>query len=182
MTLRVPNTKLDSTLRAMSYLVDFLDSRSVQAKDIRIELLANKLAIVRLKHHIQRVETDVDDKGQKLRETTNAEEMLLNAQEQSDMTRLDNMKQIDSIKYSTIVLNIYQRQTIKRTLLANEKDIRQYEPGFFARMKEAFITGWHGVEELVLMLVDIWWFLLLVVGMIIGYLRYKTYINKHHKK
>ena len=44
MTLRVPNTMLDSTLKAITPLVDYLDFRVIKADDVSIQLLSNQMS------------------------------------------------------------------------------------------------------------------------------------------
>jgi Domain of unknown function (DUF4349) len=41
MTLRVPNTKLDSTLKDIAKSIDYLDYRIIKADDVSLQILAN---------------------------------------------------------------------------------------------------------------------------------------------
>ena len=47
-TLRVPNTQLDTVLKSMVKEVVFLDNRLIKADDVALQLLSNKMAQKRL--------------------------------------------------------------------------------------------------------------------------------------
>jgi hypothetical protein len=79
----------------------------------------------------------------------------------------------DQIKYSTIKLNIYQRQTIKRELIANDKNIDAYEPGFGYKILEAIKTGWNSLETFLLFLMNLWGFFLFAIAIYFLYRKYK---------
>lgn len=63
MTLRVPNVKLDSTLKALPPLIDYLDHRIIQADDVHLQLLENRLKKERVTNSRERITQAVDDKG-----------------------------------------------------------------------------------------------------------------------
>ena len=142
-------------------MVDFLDSRNIKADDVHLQLLGNRWAQQRAIHHISRLSTAIDTKGKKLNETTGAEESITESQAMADNSRLANLNLEDQINYSTISLQIYERQTIKRELIANNKDIRAYQPGLATRAADAFKSGWAMFESLLIMLVQLWWLALL---------------------
>lgn len=63
MTLRVPNIKLDSTLKDIAKQIDYLDYRVIKANDISLLLFSNKLTQKRLKKHSDRLSEAIDNKG-----------------------------------------------------------------------------------------------------------------------
>jgi hypothetical protein len=177
-TIRVPNTRLDTTLKLISQHIDYLDYRIIKAEDIALQLLSNNLTQKRVAKSEQRISNAIDNRGKKLKETTTAEELLINKQEQADNAKISNLSLTDQVNFSTISLYLYQRQTIRRELIANNINIDAYEPGFGKKMLEALKKGWNILETLFLFLCSMW--SLIIVG-IIAYLLYKKYKSELRK-
>jgi len=177
MILRVPNTRLDTTLKAIALNIDFLDYRVIQAEDVALQILSNNLTQKRSAKNEERLENAIDNRGKKLNETTVAEEILLSKQEQADNAKIANLSLNDQIKFSTINLSFYQRQTVKRELISNEKNIAAYEPGFGSKMLDALKNGWAILEYIVLVFANLWTVLLVAVGVYVLYI-----MNKHRFK
>lgn len=178
MTLRVPNTQLDTTLKLIASLIDYLDYRIIKADDVALHLLANDLTQERTKKNEKRLTDAIDSKGKKLNETANAEELLLKKQEESDNAKISNLSLKDQINFSTITLLIYQRQDIKRELISNYKNIEEYKPNFGKRIIGAFHTGWEILQNAIIFLAQIWGLILLLI---VGLFLYKRYGNKRKK-
>lgn len=170
LTVRVPSAELDTTLKSLIAFVDFLDHRTLAATDVRIALLRDRLTKRRLARHTERLADAIDEKGRKLKETVTAEDRLIDRQEQADEAALKTMELEDRIGFSTLTLDIYQRENIRRTLLANEQNIDAYEPGFFSKAGEALKDGWEFLQDIALALIRSWSLVLLVV---IAYLLYR---------
>ncbi|MCO4291735.1 DUF4349 domain-containing protein [Solitalea sp. MAHUQ-68] len=179
MTIRVPNTKLDTTLKDIAKLVDFLDYRIIKADDVSLQLLSNNLTQQRITRNERRLTNAIDNRGKKLNETSNAEETLLNKQEEADNAKISNLNLEDQINFSTVQLSIYQRQLVKQELIANQENIRQYEPGFFSKAKESFITGFEILSDLIVFIIRLWALILLAV---IAFILYKRYGYKLRKE
>lgn len=175
--IRVPNTKLDTTLKQISRNIVYLDSRVIKADDVALQLLSNNLTIRRSDKNEARLKTAIDNRGKKLNETTSAEELLLNKQEQADNARIANLSLKDQINFSTINLTIYQNQGVNYEKIAREK--KQYEPGFGYRILDSLSYGWSIFEDIIVFLLNLWG--LLVLG-VIGFLGYKLYVIKFKKK
>jgi len=154
--IRVPNYKLDSTLKTIGNLIDFLDFRNIKAEDVSLNLLANKLSQQRAKKHIERLGKAIDEKGKKLNETSIAEEKLVNSQEEVENERISNLSLEDRINFSTVTITIYQRQETKRWLIANEQNIKEYEPGYGKRFIEAVLFGWSILAEFAIFITRLW--------------------------
>ena len=112
-TIRVPNVRLDTTLKDIAKLVDYLDYRIIEADDVSLQLKGNSMAQERMAINRQRMVQAVDNRGTKLPDVTEAEESLLDKQQQADDALLENMSLNDQIKYSTLQVYLYQRQGIK---------------------------------------------------------------------
>lgn len=175
MTIRVPQDKLDSILRSFTPLVDYLDHRTIEVVDVYFMLLRKQLEQERLKNHQNRVKKSIDSKGKNLNDITNSEETLLSRQEQADNAKVESLELLDKIEYSTITLNIYQRQAIKRELVFNGKNIEAYEPGFGYKLKHALRSGWNAFLSVILFLLRFW--VLILIGIIV-FVGFRIYRNK----
>jgi hypothetical protein len=170
--IRIPNTSLDTTLKLIARHIDYLDYRVIKAEDITLNMLSNQLMQKRLAAHNNRLTNAIDEQGKKLNQTTDAEENLLNKTIRSDEAKLENMRLQDQISFSTIKLNIYQRQSIKRELVENFKNIDEYTPSFGHQIKEAVKSGWRICENIIVFFFEIWWLLLVIAGSWMAFRRF----------
>ncbi len=175
MVVRVPNTKLDTALRSIAKQIDFLDYRTIKAEDVTLSLIANRLTQLRLRGHNERLTRAIDERGRKLNETTEAEENLLNKKEQADNTTISTLGVMDKIEFSTITIDIYQKKTVKRSLIENYKNTKEYEPGFFAQVAEAIYTGWYFLKTVVVAIINIW--PIILIG-ILGWFIFRRHLRK----
>ena len=176
--LRVPNTKLDTTLKEISKNIDFLDYRIIKAEDVALQILSNSLTQQRSEKNENRLINAIDNRGKKLGETTIAEEVLLSKQEQADRAKISNLSLADQINFSTINLSIYQRQSIKRELISNSKNIEAFEPSFGSKVVESSKLGWKVLEALILFLIKIWGLFLFAIIVFFIYKMYKHKLKK----
>jgi hypothetical protein len=170
--LRVPNTKLDTTLKEIAHNIDFLDYRIIKADDVALQILSNKMVQDRSAKMKKDLPMPLITGGKKLNETTLAEEILLSKQEEADQAKISNLSLFDQINFSTVNIFIYQRQTIQRELISNDRNIEAYEPGFGKKMLESLKAGWDILEVSIVFLVKIWGVILLVV---LGYLLFRKF-------
>ncbi len=178
MTVRVPNTMLDTTLKDIAGLVDYLDYRVIKADDISLQLQANNNAQKRGSQHVVRLVHAIDKQGKKLSETASAEELLQNEQVQTDDALLSNRQLNDQVNFSTLQLSLYQRQAIKTELLPNPKNITAYEPGFGTKVLNSLQSGLRILEDLFVGLLQLWpLFLLPLIGMSV-YKKYRYLFKK----
>jgi len=175
MVLRVPNTQLDTTLKSIATLINYLDHRTIKADDVALQLLSNKLRQERVSKNEKRLTRAIDNRNHKLKETMNAEDLLMNKQEQSDQSKISNLSLHDQISFSTVTLAIYQRQALKRELVSNDKNISSFKPPLGSRITDAFKEGWEVMESIIVFMAQIWW-LLVMIGF--GYLLYRIYQKK----
>jgi Domain of unknown function (DUF4349) len=175
MTLRVPNIKLDSTLKDIAKSIDYLDYRIIKADDVSLQILANNFTQKRVINNYTRITNDIENNRKKLNETTNAEEIVLSKQEQADNAKIANLSLNDQIKFSTINLSIYQRQGIKRAIIFNENNIDKYEIGFGYKLLEGFAYGWNLLKSFFVVLSKLW--SVFLCGFLV-YAGYKWYVRK----
>ncbi len=174
-TLRVPNTQLDTVLKSLAKEVDFLDSRLIKADDVALQLLSNKLAQKRLTKSQQRLEKGIDAKGKKINDIANAEDKVLDRETESDDTVLKNLSLEDQVNFSTVTLYLYQRETVKKELVYNEKNSNAYRPHIGLQIWDSLKTGWFMLEGIIAFVTQLW--ALILIG-ILGYLGYKKFIKK----
>lgn len=174
MTIRVPNIKLDSTLKAIASLVDYLEYRTIKADDVALQIKTNQKAQVRALDNGQRVRTAIDNRGKKLNETTDAELLASNRQREADDAEISNLSLQDQVNYSTVSLSLYQRTETRQWVIAND-NLDKYRPGLGLRLWESIKTGWHFVEDIFVFFTRLW--LLILLG-IAGFVIYKKYKSK----
>lgn len=172
MTFRVPNTQLDSVLIAMAKEVDFLDSRLIKADDVALQLLSNQLAQKRLTKSKARIEKGIDNKGKKLNDITTAEDKVLDRATESDDTIIKNLSLQDQVNFSTVTLYLYQRETVKRELVYNEKNSNAYRPHIGLQLLDSIKTGWYMLEGIIAFVVKLWSLFLIGFVTFIGYKRF----------
>jgi hypothetical protein len=168
MTIRVPNTNLDSALKVMTPLVAHIDFRTVKANNTALEMLSNRLKQIRLAQHNQRMKNAVDLNSKKLSETTTAEDDILNQQEQADNSRLANLELTDQVKYSTINLSLYQPGLIEKTMVFNDKSVTPYEPSLAVQLVSSALFGWKLLVMLLLVFVKLWPLALIALIAVVG--------------
>ena len=155
-TIRVPNTKLDTTLKDIAKNIDYLDYRIIKAEDVSLQLLSNNLIQIRNTKNNNRLSNDIDKNTKVLHETTFAEETILSQQEKIDDANLAKLSLNDQIKFSTVNLLIYQRQGINRNIVFNEKIIDKYQIGLGYKLLEGLIYGWKILVFLIVFLSKLW--------------------------
>lgn len=155
MTLRVPAENLDSTLRTLGSLVVYLDHRNIDVQDVTLMILRERLAARRLNASSRRLENLADDDG-KIRDRAAVEESIYNKQTAADESMLRTLELKDQIALSTVNLDIYQRQAWTQEMVANEKSIDAYKPGFFHDIGKALEAGWNGLKAVVVAVVHLW--------------------------
>ena len=171
-TIRVPNTQLDTILKTISKQIDFLDFRVIKADDVSLQMLANQLAQNRSASQEKRVQKAIDTKGKKLTTIIDAEENLNAKKEANDSKKLENLSLQDQVNFSTVTLQIYQKETIKQEVVANEKMYRQ---NIGSKIIDGLRTGWYMLEEIIAFLIQLW--SLFLIG-IMCFLLYKKYLKK----
>jgi len=172
-TLRIPNIKLDTVIKSIAKEIDYLDFRVIKADDVSLQLLAADLSQQRFSDHTKRLQNDIDQKGKKLNDISNAENEVLNKKEQSDNARIQNLSMQDQIKYSTVTLAIYQNETIKSELVAIEKDNKAYG-NFGLEIMDGLKTGWYILASIVAFVVQLWSLVLLAL---LGIFIYKKFLR-----
>jgi hypothetical protein len=164
--LRIPNTELDKTLTEISSLIDYLDYRKIKAEDVTKNFQAAKLSENRFVNHKKRVEKTIDVKGKKLDQMAEAENDLLVKQEWADNTKINAMELAHDVSYSTVSINIYQKETTKKEAYAYTLPAEPYTPNFGSKFLTSLSDGAAIFGEIILFFVKLWPIALLLTGVI----------------
>jgi len=162
-TLRVPNTYLDSALIEMDGLVDFLDSRNITADDVKLKLVAAKLNTKRNQKYLSKLDKTIDKQGKKLPETMDGLNELDYTQTIQDEQHLNLLDLKDKVAYSTVKLYIYQPETTTYEKVLFPAEITLYKPSFASKMANAGEMGWNILQGILVFFVTIWPFIFLFV-------------------
>lgn len=174
-TIRVPNTKLDTVIKIIAKQIHFLDYRIIKADAVSLQMLSNQLAQNRSNSSEKRLENAIDNKGKKLKEIENAEENLDKKKEQNDAAKIQNFSLQDQVDFSTLTLYIYQDESIRQEMTANEKSINSYRPNIGLQIIESLKTGWFMLEHIISFIVLLW--PLFLIGLL-GFFGYKKLKSK----
>ena len=174
-TIRVPNTQLDTVIKIIAKQIDFLDFRLIKADDVSLKLLSNQLSQKRNTVTQKRVEKAIDAKGKKINDVMEAENALANQKEANDNSIIEKLSLEDQINFSTITLQLYQNETIKQEIIASEKDSDAYKPNLGIQIIDSLKNGWYILETIFVFLINLWPFLLIGFG---GFFLYKKYFKK----
>lgn len=180
MKLKVPKEKLDTVLKEMAPLAVEINYRTIDANDVTLQILSDKLKKDRLNKKQKRVSEAIDNKGKKLDDIMDAENILDNTLLEADKTTLATYSLNEQIAYSTIDIKMYQSQTKYTERILREKPVDRYQPGFGTKAIEALAVGWSIVCELIILILYIWP-LLLIGGSVLAliyYIRRKKNSNK----
>jgi len=174
-TIRVPNTKMDTVIKTIAKQIHFLDYRIIKADDVSLQMLSNELAQKRSNSSEKRLENAIDSKGKKLNQVVKAEETLDAKKEQNDASKLQNLSLQDQVNFSTLTLNIYQDESIKQEMVANEKSVNEYRPNIGLQIWDSLKTGWFMLENIISFVIVLWPFAL--IGFL-GFFGYKKFLKK----
>lgn len=173
-TIRVPNTKMDTVIKTIAKQIHFLDYRIIKADDVTLQMLSNELAQKRSNSSEKRLANAIDSKGKKLNQIVDAEATLDVKKEQNDASKLQNLSLQDQVNFSTLTLNIYQDESIKQEMVANEKSINAYRPNIGLQIWDSVKTGWFMLEHIISFIVVLWPFAL--IGFL-GFIGYKKFLK-----
>ena len=174
-TIRVPNTKLDTLLTSFRKEIAFLNFRIIKADDVSLQLLSNKMEQKRSSTTEKRVEKAIDSKGKKLNQIIDAEDNLASKKEANDTKTLENLAMNDQVNFSTVTIKLYQREEIKNELYASEKNINKYRPHLGLQIWDSLKTGWFMLEGIIAFVTQLWALFLITF---LGWIGYKRFIIK----
>lgn len=174
-TIRVPNTQLDTVIKTIARQIDFLDFRVIKVDDVSLKLLSNQLSQKRSAITEKRVAKAIDTKGKKINDIMEAENALASQKEAKDTAVIEHLSIQDQVNFSTITLQLYQNETIKQEIIAGEKDSSVYKPNLGIQIIDSLKSGWYILEAIFVFLLNLWPFILITAA---GWFLYKRYSRK----
>jgi Domain of unknown function (DUF4349) len=177
LTLRVPYQHLDTTIKSIARLIEYLDHRTIGAEDILLKNLAESLKQKRNLEHDRRLREAVDNRDSKLGGVADVEGARLQAQINADQALLNQLTLADKVEYSVVTVHLYQREAVLAEVIANHKNIDAYRPGFFSRVGASLATGWSAFLDFLVALISVWPVLLLI-ALVAGVAYWKFFRKK----
>ncbi len=170
LVLRVPYPQLDTALRSMNRLAEFLDYRNARAEDVALKMMEDQLLQLRQSNYQQSVNAAAQ--SGKPNTQLEAADRTLGSRASADQSRLERLKLEDAIQYSTIEVDIYQPAQIQQRMVTNT-EIRPLERGFWVSIGEGLVEGALLLRELAILLAQGWSIILLVVLAVWGIRRWR---------
>lgn len=167
--LRLPYRLLDTTLRSIGRLSDFLDLRHVNAEDVGLQMLEQELA--RIREGIYRADLNQSEENKISPKADRARA----SRASSDQARIETLKLEDAIRFSTVTVDIYQLSQIRQTMVANT-DVPMPKEPLAARLGNALESGGEILMLLFLGIIHLWGLILLTV---FGYFGWKWLRKKN---
>lgn len=155
-TIRVPAKHLDSLLKALVPLVEYMDYRNVSVNDITLEQLAIQLQQARLAKYNAMLQEKVVDGSAKPDKIMSAAEAMLAKQEQKDLAYIESLRLTDRVAYATVNLQLYQPETTSIAMIYNERPQPPYEIGIGERIGDSLYAGWKGFSYIISGFVLLW--------------------------
>lgn len=177
--IRVPSKNLSMTIKSISRQIGFVDSYNIQADDVSLRMRSNELTQKRNIKTEKRIEKAIDTKGVKMKDVINAENDLAEKKEERDNARLDNISMQDKVSFSTLSIQIYQDELVKKELIANATDIDSYKPSIGTRIADSLKSGWYVLANIIDFVFSMWW---LIAISFLAFWLYKKYIKGKEEK
>ena len=176
-SIRVPNQHLQTLLKELSSMMLFVHHRKIEAEDVSLQMLSHNLANKRQEKFVERNQRVHQNRRGSINSAVEAEETLLNHQTISDEHKVQNMTLQDQVDYSTITINLYQNAFLDKVMLENRQVIDNYRTNVFIRLWESVKFGWLFLEDVVVLLMRMWVFLLLG-GVAYFYWQYRKKVQR----
>jgi Domain of unknown function (DUF4349) len=172
-TLRVPNQHLDTFLVEMSRLYTHLDFRQVNAQDLTATFLTNQLKAQLRDNSAKRIAQASDEKGKRLSDITDAEEVRVNMKDAAIEQQIQNLETDYDIAFSVVNLDIYQNAVVSKTMKVNVSSLNA-SANFGFRLTTALANGWSILMEIFLFVVSLWGFMLIGFAAVWGFKKVKS--------
>jgi len=165
---KIPSEKLDDFTNQVAKMAVFIDDQSLKQDDLSLNYLSNQLKNKNKVEAVAQLNNSVSGK-----KVSVAERSLALKDDLVD-NKVNNLLTDRNVKYSTITLNFYQDNTVKKMIVVND-NLSDYRPDFFKRFWLSFENGWSVFKEFILILANLWALILLAVA---GYFVFRHYRRK----
>lgn len=161
---RIPSEHLDEFTNTIARLAVFVDNQSLKLDDQGINYLSNKM-----KDENKAVAAKQLD--QHTGKNIKAIDQALAVKDAAVDRKIENLSIDRKVRYSTITLNFYQDNTVKKMVVGNDS-FYELRPGFGHRLLLNLQSGWVIFKEFILILANLWMLILVAGG---GYFGYRYY-------
>lgn len=172
MTVKVPAEKLETYLDSVGRLGIYINHSNMDIDDKSLDYLSAQL---KLKNRSELV--NKEKKGKVVIKDPGA---VLNLKDDLVGEQIGNRKIDDAVKYSVVSLSYYQSNVIVKEMIANDNP-SDYSISFFSRLGLAFENGWYVFKEALLLVVNVWAFVLagIIVWWAIRIYKRKPYVKSN---
>ncbi|WP_294598041.1 DUF4349 domain-containing protein [uncultured Rikenella sp.] len=150
MTVRVPAERLDTVMLLIANHIDVLDYRRLKAEEVTLDLQGQRQLEKRYRKYTSEPKPRTDS----------AAEIAFKRTLEGDAAALKLRKLNDRIRFGTLTLHLYQRETTRQEVLPQPEEVQPYRPGFWTEAGNALSRGLNVLKVIALFLIHIWWLLL----------------------
>lgn len=171
MTVKIPSEKIEEFLDAVSHMSVYVNVRRMDIEDKSLDYLSSQMKLNSRKELVSQQKA-----GRIVFKNPDA---VLDLKDGLVDEQINNRKIDDQVKYSVISLDFYQSNTISKEIIVND-DPETYKLPFGNRLLIAFGDGWSIFKELVILLANMWVFIIAGIGLWIAIRWYKQKNTKFH--
>lgn len=165
---KIPSEKLDDFTNQVAKMAVFIDDQSLKQDDLSLNYLSNQLKNKNKVEAVAQLNNSVSGKK------VGVAERSLALKDDLVDNKVNNLLTDRNVRYSTITLNFYQDNTVKKMIVVND-ELSDYRPDFFKRFWLSFENGWSVFKEFILILANLWALILVAVA---GYFVFRHYRRK----
>lgn len=151
LTLRILNFYLDTVIRKVPMLATFIDTRTMQRRDVTLKYLANAM-----KNQAAGIAppaiADKDNGGVKENKAVSSPKALGN--DTVINRRIENLQMLDDVNYATLKVDLYQPEKVDIQIVADTD--RAASVPFGSRILLALGDGWQLIKGFVIVLLTVW--------------------------
>lgn len=175
MTVRIPQLELGNFLLSLGDEIKFLNFRNISAEDVSLSFVMSELEKERLDKTSGKLDKITDESG-KISDKQDIVNDVNEKHSQINRHKISTMKMKDDVAYSTISLQLTEKEKVAETTVVNLKNYDdKFRPDFWYRAGNSVKDGYYLFQSVCVSLLYLW--PLLVVGIII-FLAFKWYNRK----
>lgn len=168
MSARVPTKLLDSVMRKIVALAEYVDTKKLNANNVKLKLMANKLFVKRKLATINQTQLAEKKSAPKFKDKERAIASQSENQELADERQLNNLELIDQVNFSEVNLTLYQDMAVMNKSVVKPNVIKPYKTPFLNRLGEGILNGLTILGEIVIALVNCWGIIALGLALYFG--------------
>lgn len=161
LTLRVPSFYLDTLMKQIAPLANFLDARNLRQQDVTLQYLSNAMhneaAGVAPPVIVAKAGSNELVKNPKKTKIDSAQKDVVIDR------RVENLQLLDDANYATITVELYQPDMVDVLVKADPEFMANIP--FSTRLGQALSAGWSYLQGMVLFIIQLWplWILVAVI-------------------